>query len=409
MKRHLAMLSFLSAVAAAPTASQAEPPPFDGTVKVGVLNDQSSLYADVTGQGSVIAARLALDDYMKANPNSKLKVEIIFADHQNKPDIGSNLARQWYDRDGVDMILDVPNSAVALAVSEVTKQANKVHVNGSAGTARLTGDACSPNTVHWTFDNFALANGTGRAIVQTGGDTWFFITADYAFGHDLEAQTSAVVKAGGGKVIGSVRAPLNTPDFSSFLLQAQSSKAHVIGLANAGGDTINSIKQAAEFGIVSAGQRLAGLLVFVTDVHALGLQTAQGLQFTDAFYWDMNDDTRAWTKRFVEKMNGKQYPTMNHAGTYGGMLHFLKAIDAAQTRDGAKIVAKMKELPTDDATFGKGRVREDGRHLHPMYLWEVKKPSESKGAWDYYKLVKTIPAEDAWRPLDQGGCPFVKK
>jgi branched-chain amino acid transport system substrate-binding protein len=404
----LAILSILSAIAAGPTTAHAQAP-FDGTVKVGVLNDQSSLYADVTGQGSVVAARMALEDYMKANPNSKLKVEIIFADHQNKPDIGANLARQWYDRDGVDMILDVPNSAVALAVSEVTKQANKVHVNGSAGTARLTGDACSPNTVHWTFDNFALANGTGRAIVQTGGDTWFFITADYAFGHDLEAQTSAVVKAGGGKVIGSVRAPLNTPDFSSFLLQAQSSKAHVIGLANAGGDTINSIKQAAEFGIVSAGQRLAGLLVFVTDVHALGLQTAQGLQFTEAFYWDMNDDTRAWTKRFVEKMNGKQYPTMNHAGTYGGMLHFLKAIDAAQTRDGAKIVAKMKELPTDDVTFGKGSVREDGRHIHPMYLWEVKKPSESKAAWDYYKLVKTIPADQAWRPLDQGGCPFVKK
>jgi branched-chain amino acid transport system substrate-binding protein len=344
MKRLLSIVSTLLAVAAAPAPGQTEPA-FDGTVKVGVLNDQSSLYADVTGQGSVVAARMALEDYMKANPNSKLKVEIIFADHQNKPDIGANLARQWYDRDGVDMILDVPNSAVALAVSEVTKQANKVHVNGSAGTARLTGDACSPNTVHWTFDNFALANGTGRAIVQTGGDTWFFITADYAFGHDLEAQTSAVVKAGGGKIIGSVRAPLNTPDFSSFLLQAQSSKAHVIGLANAGGDTINSIKQAAEFGIVSAGQRLAGLLVFVTDVHALGLQTAQGLQFTEAFYWDMNDDTRAWTKRFVEKMNGKQYPTMNHAGT----------------------------------------------------------------AWDYYKLVKTIPADQAWRPLDQGGCPFVKK
>jgi branched-chain amino acid transport system substrate-binding protein len=408
MKRHLAILSIITAVCAAPNAVMAQAA-FDGTVKVGILNDQSSLYADVTGQGSVIAARMALEDYMKANPNSKLKVEIIFADHQNKPDIGSNLARQWFDRDGVDMILDVPNSAVALAVSEVTKQANKVHVNGSAGTARLTGDACTPNTVQWTFDNFALANGTGRAVVQTGGDSWFFITADYAFGHDLEAQTSAVVKAEGGKIIGGVRAPLNTPDFSSFLLQAQTSKAKVIGLANAGGDTINSIKQAAEFGIVSAGQRLAGLLVFVTDVHALGLPIAQGIQFTEAFYWDMNDDTRAWTKRFVEKMNGKQYPTMNHAGTYGGMLHFLKAIEAAQTRDGAKIVAKMKELPTEDVTFGKGRVREDGRHIHPMYLWEVKKPSESKGAWDYYKLVKTIPAEQAWRPLDQGNCPLVKK
>jgi branched-chain amino acid transport system substrate-binding protein len=382
---------------------------FDGHVKVGVLNDQSSLYADVTGQGSVVAARLALEDFMTANPNSKLKVEIIFADHQNKPDIGANIARQWIEREGVDMILDVPNSSVALAVSGVTQQLNKVMVNGSAGTARLTGDLCSPNTVHWTFDNFALANGTGRAIVSTGGDSWFFITADYAFGHDLEAQTTAVVNAMGGKVLGSVRAPLNSPDFSSYLLQAQSSKAKVIGLANAGGDTINSIKQAFEFGIVKGGQRLAGLLVFITDVNSLGLDVAQGLQFTDAFYWDMNDDTRAWTKRFVEKINGRLYPTMNHAGNYGGMLHYLKAVEAAQSTDGAKVVAKMKELPTNDVTFGAGRVREDGRHMHPMYLWQVKKPEESKAKWDYYKLVKTIPAEDAWRPLDQGGCSLVAK
>jgi branched-chain amino acid transport system substrate-binding protein len=394
-----------SAVASAACGQAA----FNPNVKVGVLNDQSSLYADATGQGSVIAARLALEDYLKANPNSKLKVDIIVADHQNKPDIGANIARQWYERDGVDMILDVPNSGVALAVNEVTKQFNKVMVNGSAGTARLTGDACSPNTVHWTFDNFALANGTGRAVVATGGDSWFFITADYAFGHDLEAQTSAVVRSAGGKILGSVRVPLNTADFSSFLLQAQSSKAKVIGLANAGGDTINSIKQAAEFGVVASGQRLAGLLVFITDVNSLGLKIAQGLQFTEAFYWDMNDDTRAWTKRFVEAIKGKQYPTMNHAGNYGGMLHFLKAIEAAQTHDGAKIVAKMKELPTQDATFGQGRVREDGRHLHPMYLWEVKKPDESTQAWDYYKLVKTLPVDVAWRPLDQGGCSLVKK
>jgi branched-chain amino acid transport system substrate-binding protein len=298
---------------------------FDGQVKVGVLNDQSSLYADATGQGSVVAAQMALEDYMKANTNSKLKVEIIFADHQNKPDIGANIARQWIEREGVDMILDVPNSAVALAVNGVTRQLNKVMVNGSAGTARLTGDLCSPNTVHWTFDNFALANGTGRAVVSTGGDTWFFITADYAFGHDLEAQTTAVVNAMGGRVLGSVRAPLNTSDFSSYLLQAQSSKAKVIGLANAGGDTINSIKQASEFGIVKAGQRLAGLLVFITDINSLGLDVAQGLQFTEAFYSDMNDDTRAWTKRFLEKIKGRLYPTMNHAGNYGGMLHYLKA------------------------------------------------------------------------------------
>jgi len=382
---------------------------FDGHVKVGVLNDQSSLYADATGQGSVVAARMALEDYMKANPNSKLKVELIFADHQNKPDIGSNIARQWIERDGVDMILDVPNSAVALAVNDVTRQLNKVMVNGSAGTVRLTGDACSPNTVHWTFDNFALANGTGRAVVSTGGDSWFFITADYAFGHDLEAQTSAVVKQMGGKVLGAVRVPLNTSDFSSYLLQAQSSKAKVIGLANAGGDTINSIKQAAEFGIVKAGQRLAGLLVFITDVNSLGLDVAQGLQFTESFYWDLNDDTRAWTKRFVEKMNGRLYPTMNHAGNYGGMLHYLKAVEAAQTTDGVKVVQKMKELPTKDATFGEGRVREDGRHIHPMYLWQVKKPADSKAKWDYYTLVKTIPAEEAFRPLDQGGCSLVAK
>jgi branched-chain amino acid transport system substrate-binding protein len=382
---------------------------FDGHVKVGVLNDQSSLYADATGQGSVVAARMALEDYMKANPNSKLKVELIFADHQNKPDIGSNIARQWIEREGVDMILDVPNSAVALAVNDVTRQLNKVMVNGSAGTTRLTGDACSPNTVHWTFDNFALANGTGRAVVATGGDTWFFITADYAFGHDLEAQTAAVVKQMGGKVVGGVRVPLNTSDFSSYLLQAQSSQAKVIGLANAGGDTINSVKQAAEFGIVKAGQRMAGLLVFITDVNSLGLDVAQGLQFTEAFYWDMNDDTRAWTKRFVEKMNGRLYPTMNHAGNYGGMLHYLKAVEAAQTTDGTKVVQKMKDLPTKDVTFGEGRVREDGRHMHPMYLWQVKKPAESKAKWDYYTLVKTIPADEAWRPLDQGGCPLVAK
>ncbi len=408
MRRYLPAVvgGVMSIAAAMPAAAQA---PFDGKVKVGVLNDQSSLYADATGQGSVIGARMAVEDYMKANPNSKLQIEVIFADHQNKPDIGSAKAREWFEREGVDMILDVPNSAVALAVNDVAKSLNKVMVNGSAGTTRLTGDACTANTVHWTFDNFALANGTGSAVVQTGGDTWFFITADYAFGHDLEDQTSKVVEKSGGKVLGKVRVPLNTSDFSSFLLQAQTSKAKVVGLANAGGDTINSIKQSAEFGIVQAGQRLAGLLVFVTDVHSLGLKVAQGLQYTDSFYWDMNDNTRAWTKRFVEKMNGKQYPTMNHAGNYSGMMHFLKAIDAAQTRDGAKIVAKMKELPSEDVVFGKGKVREDGRHMHDMHLWQVKKPEESKAPWDYAKLVKTIPADVAWRPLDQGGCPLVKK
>ena len=408
MKRIVATLAtcLVAICAALPMWAQA---PFDGKVKVGVLNDQSSLYADSTGQGSVIAATLAIEDYMKANPNSKLKIELIFADHQNKPDIGSALARQWFERDGVDMILDVPNSAVALAVSDVAKALNKVHVNGSAGSTRLTGDACTPNTVHYTFDNFALANGTGSAVVATGGDSWYFITADYAFGHDLESQTGGVVKANGGKVLGAVRVPINTADFSSFLLQAQSSKSKVVGLANAGGDTITSIKQAAEFGIVQGGQRLAGMLVMITDVHSLGLQTAQGLLYTDAFYWNRNDDTRAWTKRFVEKMKGKQYPTMNHAGNYSGMLHYLKAVEAAQSRDGAKVVAKMKELPTEDVVFGPGKVRQDGRHLHPMYLWQVKKPGESKEPWDYVKLVKEIPADQAWRPLADGGCALVKK
>ena len=406
MRKYLTTLSIVAASIAGPSAGYAQPA-FDGTVKVGVLNDQSSLYADVTGQGSVVAARMALEDYMKANPNSKLKVEIIFADHQNKPDVGSNLARQWYDRDGVDMILDVPNSAVALAVSEVTKQANKVHINGSAGTARLTGDACTPNTVQWTFDNFALANGTGRAVVQTGGDTWFFITADYAFGHDLEAQTTAVVKKEGGKVLGGVRAPLNTPDFSSFLLQAQSSKAKVVGLANAGGDTINSIKQGAEFGLAAGGQKLAGLLVFVSDIHTIGLKQAQGLQLTEAFYWDLNDKTRAWSKRWSAKMNGRM-PTMVQAGFYSAAMQYLETIKALGTDNAEKVMEAMKAAPPkDDPLFGKGYIRKDGRKIHDMYLFEVKKPEESKGPWDYYKLVRTIPGEEAFRPMDKGGCPLV--
>ncbi len=382
---------------------------FDGKVKVGVLNDQSSIYADATGQGSVTAAALAIEDFKKLYPASKLQVELIFADHQNKPDVGAALSRQWFERDAVDMILDVPNSAVALAVAEIAKNLNKVHVNSSAGSTRLTGDACNANTVHWTYDNYALAHGTASAIVAAGGDSWYFLTADYAFGHDLEAQASAVVKQKGGKVAGSVRVPLNTSDFSSFLMQAQASKAKVIGLANAGGDTINSIKQAAEFGVVQRGQKLTGLLVSITDVHSLGLQTAQGLMYTDAFNWDRNEASRAFGQRYFDKLGRKQYPGMNHAGNYSGLLHYLKAVDAAQTKDGAKVVAKMKEMPTDDPLFGKGQVREDGRHIHPMYLWQVKKPEESKKPWDYVNLVATIPAEQAWRPLDAGGCSLVKK
>jgi len=377
---------------------------FDGTVKIGVLNDRSSLYADTTGPGSEVATRMAVDDYMKAHPNSILKVTVVAADHQNKPDIGAAIARQWFEKDGVDMIVDVPNSAVALAVSDIAKQLNKVNVNASAGTTRLTGDACNQNTLHWNFDNFALANGTGRAIIATGGDTWFFITADYAFGKDLEEQTSAVVKAQGGKVLGAVRAPLNTPDFSSFLLQAQGSGAKVVGLANAGGDTINSIKQAAEFGI-SPNQRIAGLLIFITDIHSLGLKVTQGLNFTESFYWDLNDDTRAWTARFI-KLH-KNYPTSNQAASYSGTLHYLKAMEVAKSRDGKKVVAQMKAMPTDDPVLGKGSIREDGRKLHPMYLFQAKSPAESKSEWDLYKLVKTIPADEVWRPLSEGGCPFI--
>ena len=377
-----------------------------GVVKIGVINDMSGLYADIGGPGSVVAAKMAVEDFQKTS-KAGLKVEIVSADHQNKPDVGSTIARQWYDVDGVDAIADSPTSSVALAINQITRDKGKAFLVTGAATADLTGKACSPNTVHWLYDTWMLANGTGSAIVKTGGDSWFFLTADYAFGHALERDTEAVVLKSGGKVLGKVRHPLATQDFSSFLLQAQASKAKVIGLANAGGDTINSIKQAAEFGIVKGGQSLAGLLVFLTDVHGLGLQTAQGLTVTETFYWDLNDRTRAWSRRFVPQNNGK-YPSMDHAGVYSVVLHYLKAIEAAKTDDGSKVIAKMKEMPTDDPLFGKGTVRADGRKLHPAYLFEVKKPSESKGPYDYYKLRATIPADQAFRPLAEGGCPLVK-
>ena len=376
-------------------------------VKIGVLNDMSGLYADLSGMGSVTAAKMAVDDYLKAS-KSALKVEVVSADHQNKPDVGSSIVRKWYDTDGVDAVFDVPTSSVALAVSQISREKGKALINSGAGTADLTGKDCSPNTVHWLYDTWMLAHGTGSAVVKSGGDSWFFLTADYAFGHALERDTAAVVKASGGKILGSVKVPLATQDFSSFLLQAQSSKAKIIGLANAGGDTINSIKQAAEFGIVKGGQKLAGLLVFLPDVHGLGLNTAQGLQITESWYWDLNDASRAFAKRFAAQHGGK-YPSSDHAGVYAGVLHYLKAVDAAKTDDGTKVVAKMKELPTDDPLFGKGTIRADGRKLHPAYLFEVKKPSESKAPFDYYKVVATIPAEQAFRPLDQGNCPLVAK
>jgi branched-chain amino acid transport system substrate-binding protein len=376
-------------------------------VKIGVMNDQSSLYADISGQGSVIAARMAVEDV--GGKVNGVPIEVVFADHQNKPDVGSNIVRQWIDRDGVDVIVDVPTSSVALAVNEIVKEKNKVFLVSGAATSDLTGKACSPNTVHWTYDTWALANGTGKYVVKSGGDSWFFITADYAFGHALERDVADVVKAAGGKVLGAVRHPLNTSDFSSFLLQAQASKAKIIGLANAGGDTINSLKQASEFGIQKGGQKLAGLLVFISDINALGLNVAQGLQLTEAFYWDLNDGTRGWSKKFANRNNGKM-PTMVQAGVYSAVLHYLKAL--VQTKgdeDGKAVVAKMKALPSDDPLFGKGTVRPDGRHIHPMYLFEVKTPDQSKGRWDYYKVVATIPANDAFRPLDQGGCALAKK
>ncbi|MFO1286277.1 MAG: ABC transporter substrate-binding protein [Rubrivivax sp.] len=404
MKRKLISTMIGAAFALGAAAAQAQIS--DGVVKIGVMNDMSGLYADIGGPASVIAAKMAVEDFQKTS-KAGLKIEVVSADHQNKPDVGSTIARTWYDVDKVDAIVDVPTSSVALAVSQITRDKGKAFLNTGAATSDLTGKACSPNTVHWLYDTWMLANGTGSAIVKTGGDSWFFLTADYAFGHALERDTEAVVLKNGGKVLGKVRHPFPGTDFSSFLLQAQASKAKVIGLANAGGDTINSIKQAAEFGITKGGQNLAGLLVFLPDVHGLGLATAQGLIFTETFYWDLNDSTRAWSKRFAAA-NGGKYPSSDHAGVYAVVLHYLKAVEAAKTDDGTKAVAQMKALPTDDPLFGKGTVRADGRKLHPAYLFEVKKPNESKGPYDYYKVRATIPADQAFRPLKDGECPLVK-
>ena len=402
LKRNL--LAWAASAAIAATAGVAQAQVSDGVIKIGVLTDMSSLYTDLSGKGSELAARMAVEDFGAARKG--MKVEIVSADHQNKPDVGSSIVRQWYDVDKVDVIVDVPNSGVALAVNQITRDKGKAFLVSGAASADLTGKACSPNTIHWAYDTWMLANGTGNAIVKTGGDSWFFLTADYAFGHALERDTEAVVLKNGGKVLGKVRHPLNNQDFSSFLLQAQASKAKIIGMANAGGDTTNTIKQAAEFGIVKAGQSLAGLLVFITDVHALGLPIAQGLIFTETFYWDANDATRAFAKRFVEANRGI-HPTMIHAGVYSSVIHYLKAVEAGKTDDGTKTIAKMKEMPTDDTLFGKGSIRKDGRKLHPAYLVEVKKPSESKGPWDYHKIRATIPADQAFRPMADGGCPLV--
>jgi len=381
----------------------------DKTIKIGNLTDMSGLYSDLGGAGSTLAAQMAVEDSGLAAKG--WKIDVISADHQNKPDVGATTARQWIDVEKVDVIVDVLNSGVALAVNNVVKEKNAILLDSGAGTSDLTNAQCTPNTIHWAYDTYMLANSTGTALAKAGGDTWFFLTADYAFGAALERDTTAAVTKAGGKILGSVKHPLNSSDFSSFLLQAQASKAKIIGLANAGGDTTNSIKQAAEFGIVKGGQKLAGLLMFIPDVHSLGLPIAQGLNFTETFYWDMNDSTRAFSKRFSERMKNKNMPSMVQAGVYASLIHYFKALEAlgGNPHDGAKVVAKMKEMPTDDPLFGKGSIQPNGRKIHPAYLFEVKTPAESKGPWDYYKLVGTTPADQAFRPLSESTCPLLKK
>ena len=377
----------------------------NGLLRIGVLNDMSSVYADFQGPGSVIAAQMAIEDFAK---QSKRKVEVVSADHQNKPDVGAGIARRWLDVEGVDMIVDLPNSAVALAVGEIVREKNKVAIGSGAGTALLTGARCSPNFVHWTYDTWANGHALARGVLEAGGKTWFFVTADYAFGQDLEKQASDEVREGGGKIIGNVRHPLGASDFSSYLLQAQASGAEVVALANAGGDTTNSVKQAAEFKI-GAKQKIVSLIFDLQSVPALGLNTAQGLVGINAFYWDMNDQTRAWSKRFQERHPKKMMPNHMHAGVYAAVLHYLKAVDkVGSPSDGAAVVAAMKAMPTDDPLFGKGTIRADGRKIHPMYLLQVKTPTESKSEWDVFKVIGTIPADKAFRPLNEGGCPLVK-
>ena len=398
--KHLVSLAALTAALACGSAQAQQV-----KVKIGVMSDMSSLYADIGGPGSTAAAKLAIADFTKANPN--VQVELVSADHQNKADVGSSIVNKWFDTEGVDLVIDVPNSGVALATSEIARTKNKAFVVSGAAASDLTGPKCNANTIHWTYDTWMLANGTGKALVKTGGDTWFFLTADYAFGHALERDTAAAVEANGGKVVGKVRHPLNTNDFSSFLLQAQTSKAKIIGMANAGGDTINTIKAGAEFGIAAGGQKFAGLLVFASDVNGLGLAAAQGLTLTETWYWDANDANRAWTKRWQVERPGK-FPTMVQAGVYSGLTHYLKAVaDLKSSADGKAVIAKMKSLPTDDPLFGKGTIRPDGRKVHDAYLLEVKKPAESKHPGDFYHIRATIPAAEAFRPLKDGNCPLA--
>lgn len=395
-------LSALVTMAAAPSWAQLS----NDSVKIGVATDMASLYADINGPGAVVATEMAIADFGGSVLGKK--IELVTGDIQNKPDVAASLAGRWYDSEHVDMILGAGASSSSIAIQGIAGEKKKIFLATDPASSDITGKLCNPYTVHWVYDTAALANGTGSAVVKSGGKTWFFLTADYAFGYALQRDVAAVVTKAGGKVLGEVRHPLNTSDFSSYLLQAQASKAQIIGLANAGGDTISAIKQAAEFGIVKGGQKLAGLLVFVSDVHSLGLERAQGLRLTEAFYWDLNDKTRAFSKRFAEKFKGKM-PTMVQAGFYSATLAYLNAVKAAGTDDADKVMAKMKATKWDDPVFGKSWIRPDGRNMHDMYLFEVKAPAESKGPWDYYKLLATIPAEEAFRPMDQGGCPMVAK
>jgi branched-chain amino acid transport system substrate-binding protein len=375
-------------------------------VKIGVGTDMSSLYSDINGQGAVVATQMAIDDF--GGKVLGKKIELISGDIQNKADVAATMAGRWYSDDNVDVILGSGASSSSIATMNVAKEKKRVYLAPDPASSDITGKLCNPYTVHWVYDTSALANVTGSAIVKGGGKTWFFLTADYAFGYALERDVSNVVKKAGGTVLGSVRAPINTSDFSSYLLQAQASKAQIIGLANAGGDTINSIKQAAEFGIVKGGQKLAGLLVFISDIHSLGLKQAQGLRLTSAYYWDLNDKTRAFAKRFAAKYKGKM-PTMVQAGFYSAALRYLQVVKETGTDKAETVMAKLKSEKWDDPVFGPSYIRADGRNMHEMYLFEVKSPSESKGPWDYFKLLAKIPAEEAFRPLDQGGCPLVKK
>jgi branched-chain amino acid transport system substrate-binding protein len=397
-----------SAAVAPSTAESAAHPAATNKITIGVLTDMSGLYADLAGKGSVVAAQLAVDEV--GGKVGDLAVEIVQADHQNKPDVGSTIARKWFDTDGVDAIVDVPTSSVALAVSAVAKDKNKVLLDSGAGTSDLTGKSCSPNTIHWAYDTWALANTTGREMVKNGGDTWFFVTVDYAFGTALERDATQVVEGAGGKVLGEVKHPFKGTDFSSYLLQAQASKAKVIALANAGGDTVNSMKQAAEFGIISKGQKMVGLLTFITDVNALGLDAAQGLILSESFYWDRDDKTRAWAQKFADKMGGAM-PTMVHAGVYSSVKHYLKALAELKgaRADGKAVIAKMESIPTDDDVFGKGSIDANGRKRHAMYVYQVKTPAESKAKWDYYKLIREVPAEQAFRAPADSGCDLIKK